>query len=139
VNRSNRAKAIVYAVALLVFGGIIGFVIKASVSPTPQSLRVGRVDQIEVFIRQRLDEKLDLTPQQKQRMEPYIRKAAEEMEAAHLDCLKRVNKAADDLHAQIKPELVGEQVEKLPELDAERLKRMQEKYNYQSTTNASLH
>lgn len=139
MNNSNRAKAIVYAVALLVFGGIIGFMIKAALSPTPQSLRVGRVDQIADVIRQHLDEKLDLTRAQKERIEPMVKKAAAEMEASHLECLKRINKAIDDLHAQIKPELVGEQLEKLPELDAERATRMSQKYNFQAATNASLH
>ena len=138
MNNTNRTKAIVYAVALLVFGGIIGFMVKSAVSPTPQSLRVGRADEIANVILQHLDEKLELTREQKQRIEPMIKKAAEEMEASHLDCLKRVNKAIDDLHAQIKPELVKEQQEKLPELDAERAIRMSQKYNFQSATNASL-
>ena len=139
MNNPNRAKAIAYAVALLVFGGIIGFMIKASVSPTPQSLTVGRVDQIADVILQHLDEKLDLTSAQKQRIEPLIKKAAEEMEASHLDCLKRINQTIDDLHAQIKPELDKEQLEKLPELDAERTNRMWQKYHFQAATNASLH
>lgn len=137
MNRASRLQAIVYAVALLVLGGVIGAMIKSSMSPAPQSLMVGRADQIAVSISQHLDDKLTLTSEQKQRLQPMIRKAAEEMESAHLDCLKRVNKAADDLHAQIKPELAKEQVEKLPELEAERAKRMYEKYHYQTVTNAS--
>lgn len=139
MNNSNRLKAIIYAVALLVFGGVIGYMLKTSTSPAPQSLMVGRVDQIVSNITVHLDAKLTLTSDQKQKFQPMIRKAAEEMEAAHLDCLKRVNKAADDLHAQIKPELDKEQVAKLPELEAERAKRMLEKYNFQTPTNASLH
>jgi hypothetical protein len=123
----------------VVFGGIIGFMIKAALSPAPQSLRVGRADQIADVILQHLDEKLDLTREQKQRIEPMIKKAAQEMEASHLECLKRINKAIDDLHAQIKPELVKEQQEKLPELDSERTARMLQKYNFQAATNASLH
>ncbi len=137
MNRANRFQAIIYAVALLILGGIIGAMIKNSMTPAPQALMVGRADQIATNILQHLDDKLALTPDQKQRIQPMVKKAAEEMEAAHLDCLKRVNKAADDLHAQIKPELVKEQVEKLPELEAERAKRMFEKYHYQVMTNAS--
>jgi hypothetical protein len=139
VNNPNRAKAIAYALALLVFGGIIGFMIKAAVSPTPQTLTVGRVDQIADVIRQHLDEKLDLTLAQKQRIEPMIRKAAEEMEASHLECLNHINQTIDNLHARIKPELAREQQDKLPELDNERAARMLQKYHFQTATNAGLH
>ncbi len=72
-----------------------------------------------------------------------VKKAAEEMEASHLDCLKRVNQAVDKLHGEIKPELAKEQQDKLVELDAERALRMKEKYNYQPglapLTNMSQH
>jgi Na+/phosphate symporter len=140
VNSTNRVKAIFYAVALLVFGGIIGAMIKSATSTTPQVLRVGRVDEIEAVILQRLDAKLALTPEQKQRIQPLIKKAAEEMEASHLDCLKRVNKAVDTLHEEIKPELIPEQAQKLGELESERAARMREKYNYpQSASNAGQH
>jgi hypothetical protein len=140
VNSSNRVKAIFYALALLIFGGVIGAVVRGSMPATPQALRLGRVDEIEAVILERLDSKLALTPEQKQRLQPLIKKAAEEMEASHLDCLKRVNKAVDTLHGEIKPELIPEQVEKLGELEADRATRMKEKYNYpQSASNAGQH
>jgi Na+/phosphate symporter len=140
VNSSNRVKAISYALALLIFGGIIGAMMKSAMPATPQTLRVGRADEIEAVILERLDSKLALTPEQKQRMKPLIKKAAEEMEASHLDCLKRVNKAVDTLHDEIKPELLPEQVQKLGELEADRAARMKEKYNYpQSASNAGQH
>jgi len=139
VNSSNRFKAVFYALALLIFGGIIGAMVKSATATNPQTLRLGRVDEIEAVIRDHLNAKLDLTPEQKQRIEPMVKKAAEEMEASHLDCLKRVNQAVDKLHAEIKPELVKEQQDKLVDLDAERALRMKEKYNYQPVTNVSQH
>lgn len=137
MNSVNRFQAVAYAVALLVFGGVIGAMIKSSMSPVHQPLLLGRVDEIATVMTQRLDDKLHLTPEQKQQIAPIIRKAAEEMEASHLNCLKEVNKVADNLHAQIKPMLTKEQVDKLPELEAERSQRMWEKYHYQAVTNAS--
>jgi hypothetical protein len=143
VNNPNRFKAIFYALALLVFGGVIGAVIKAATSPTPQSLRLGRVDEIVKVIVDRMDAKLELTPEQKQRIAPLVRKTAEEMEASHFDCLKRVNLALDKLHEEIRPELIPEQQEKMRELEAERSDRMWEKYRYKpgatnTTSSASI-
>ena len=71
MNKSNRFKAIFYALALLVFGGIIGAMIKAAMTPAPQSLRLGRIDEIEKVIFDRMDAKLALTPEQKQRIAPW--------------------------------------------------------------------
>jgi Spy/CpxP family protein refolding chaperone len=142
VNQANRFKAIFYALALLVFGGVIGVMIRSATSTNPQTLRIGRTDEIATVIRDRLNAKLDLTADQKQRIEPMIKKAAEEMEASHLDSLKRANKAVDDLHAQIRPELIPEQRQKLLESEAERSERMWEKYHYRPTvavTNLSQH
>jgi hypothetical protein len=139
VNNTNRFKAIAYAIALFFLGGVIGAEIMYRVMPNPQSLRVGRTDEIEARIMERLNAKLDLTPEQKTRLKPMIKKAAAEMEAAHLDCLKRVGKTAVDLDEQIKPELVKEQVEKLAELEADRARRMKEKYNFETASNTGPH
>jgi hypothetical protein len=138
VNKSNRYKAILYALALLVFGGIIGAVVRSATSATPQSLRLGREDEIVNVIFNHLDSKLALTAQQKERIEPLVKKTAAELEASHFDCLKRVNLALDKLHEQIGPELLPEQREKLQELEAERTDRMWEKYRYHpGATNAT--
>jgi Spy/CpxP family protein refolding chaperone len=140
VNKANRFKAIFYAGALLVFGGIIGAMVKSATSVNLQTLRLGRVDEIATVIRDRLNAKLELTPEQKQRLEPMIKKTAEEMEASHMQSLVRVNKALDILHDEIRPELIPEQQQKLGELEAERADRMWEKYHYRpAVTNASQH
>ena len=134
MNNPNRYRAIFYAAALVLFGAIIGAMVMSRISGNPQTLRLGRVDEIATLIRQRLEGKLDLTPEQKVRIEPMIRKAAEEMEASHRDCLVRVNRAADNLHKEIKPELIPEQQQKLLELESERAGRMLDKYSYQSAS-----
>jgi hypothetical protein len=138
VNSTNRVKAICYALALLVLGGVIGAMIKSAMSATPQSLLLGREDEIEATIFNHLDAKLALTPQQKQRIEPLVKKTAQELEASHFDCLKRVNEALDKLHAEIKPELIPEQQEKMRELESERAEKMWDKYRYKpAATNAA--
>lgn len=138
MNSPNRSKAIFYAIALLVLGGIIGAMMRGAMPAAQQTLRVGRVDEIATAMRTRLYEKLALTEDQKQRIEPKIKAAAEEMEAAHLEALVEVNRVVDKLHAAIKPELIPEQLEKLRELEAERAERMKQKYNFPpGTTNAA--
>lgn len=136
MNSVTRLKAIIYALALVVLGGVIGYVWKSATPSTPQSLRVGRVEEIEVMMRERLYGKLGLTPVQQQKIEPLIKKAAEEMEASHLNCLKQINQTVNNLHAAIKAELTPEQQAKLAELDTERTARMLQKYNYRLEANA---
>jgi hypothetical protein len=136
----NRWRAIVYAAALVLFGGIIGAMLMSRVDAKAQTLRLGRSAEIADRIRERLNEKLELTPEQKMRMEPMIKTTAEELEAAHTECLKQVSKSLESLHARIRPELIPEQQQKLVELESERGERMLEKYNFRlTTTNANAH
>jgi Spy/CpxP family protein refolding chaperone len=97
-------------------------------------LKVGRSGEIATLIRQKLIINLELTPEQRDKFEPLIKKTADEMEASHLDCLKRISDAVDKMHAQILPDLTPEQREKLKQVEADRHVMMRQKYNYPPDT-----
>jgi len=140
VNSSNRGLVLVYAAALVIFGGVIGYTIKSASAVNPQSLRLGREEEIAAMIMDRLDAKLALTPEQKTQISPLAKKTAQEMEASHLGCLKQVNLMLDKFHGDISPVLTAEQRNKLVDLESERADRMWEKYHYRApATNAAAH
>lgn len=134
----SRGKAIAYTLALFLAGGICGAVVMAHVTSTPQSLKVGRTAEIAVKIQEKLNTSLALTPEQLQKFQPLIDKAAAELEASHKDCLDRISLALTGLHNQIAAGLTPEQQQKLANLETQRRATMLQKYNYQlGATNRS--
>lgn len=139
MTKPARWKVMAYAVALFVAGAISGAMVTYHKAET-QPLKVDRKGEIAEHIRQRITTALDLTPEQKNKIDPAIEKAAAELEASHRDCLNRISAALDTMHVEIKPELSAEQKEKLKQLEAERRELMRKKYNYSpGPTNSSAH
>jgi hypothetical protein len=136
MTQPARGRVLAYMLALFIGGGITGAAIMSFLGhgTPPQSLKLGRVDEITVLIREKLNTRLSLTAEQSQKFEPFIKRASEELEASHLDCLKRISAAIDMLHVQIAPELTAEQKEKLKLLETERTADMRAKYNYSLDT-----
>jgi actin-like ATPase involved in cell morphogenesis len=127
----TRWRLVIYMVALFVAGGITGAAVMSHLNvPASQSLKLGRADEIAASISEKLNTRLDLTADQKEKFKPLIKRASEELEASHADCLKRISAAIDMLHVQMAPELSSDQKEKLKVLESERVKSMQTKYNY---------
>ena len=126
-----RGKAVAYAAALFLAGGICGAMVMARISTAGQSLKLGRTNEIAAKIRMKLATGLGLTPEQLEKFQPLIVKAAGELESSHLGCLDRISLALDNLHNQIAPELTPEQKQKMESLEKERAAQMLQKYNYQ--------
>ena len=137
MTKPARWKVIAYAAALFIAGAISGAVAtyhKAETSP----LKVDRKGEIAEHIRQRLTTTLELTPEQAQKIDAAMEKAAEELEASHRDCLNRISAALDKMHLEIRPQLNAGQKEKLKQLEVERREVMLKKYNYSpEPTNSS--
>jgi uncharacterized membrane protein len=127
----SRGKAIAYALALFLAGGICGAMVMARISTAAQSLKLGRTDEIAVKIREKLTTGLGLTPAQQDEFKPLINQAAGELEASHRDCLDRITTALILLHTKIAPKLNPDQKAKLAALENQRAGEMQQKYNYQ--------
>ena len=82
------------------------------------------------MIRAKLKAKLNLTPEQEQKIGPIIKTASESLEASHRTCLKSVLEVINQMQSAITPLLTPEQVARLKELDAERADSWRAKYNY---------
>jgi Spy/CpxP family protein refolding chaperone len=120
----------VYMALLFIAGIITGAAVMSRTAANSQSLKVGRSEEIATMIRQRLETGLELTPDQRQKFQPLIQKTADELEASHLDCLKRIVVAVDKMHEQMLPDLTPDQREKFKQLETERRAKLREKYNY---------
>lgn len=137
MTEQMRWRMFAYMAALFVAGAICGAVVMNRMA-AKQSLKVGRTDEISQLIMQKLDINLELTPEQRKKFEPIVRKTSEEMEASHVACLDRICTAVVKLHEQIKLDLTPEQLPKLARMDVERQKLMRQKYNYPlDATNAA--
>ena len=129
MTKPARWKVIAYAAALFVAGVICGAAVVSRMSAS-SPFRLNRSEEIAARIRQRLTDRLALTPDQVEKIDPIIRKTSEELEASHRDDLNRITAALDGMHAQIAPELTVDQKVKLGQVRAERARVFQEKYNY---------
>lgn len=130
MTKPTRWKMVLYTAALFFAGAICGAMVMSRMSANPQTLRLDRANEIAGKIKERLRTKLDLNPQQLEKITPLIQKTSEEMEASHRDDLKRVSAAVDALHAGIEPELSPEQKQKLLELEVERRESVWQKFHY---------
>jgi hypothetical protein len=129
MTKPARWKMVAYTVAIFVAGGVCGSMItyrKEEASP----LRVMRTQEIAARIHETLATKLELTPEQLQKIEPMIGKVSEELEASHLDCLKRIVAALESMHAEMRPLLKPDQQQKLTRLEAEWREKRKKKYNF---------
>jgi Spy/CpxP family protein refolding chaperone len=124
-----RWRMIGYMAALFIAGAITGAAVMARTAAGSQTLKVGRTDEIESRIKQRL-QALDLTPQQWQKFDPLIKQTSQKLEASHLQCLQQCSAAVENMYAEIMPALTPEQQEKEKQLGAERRNSMREKYNF---------
>src|SRR5580698_4742400 len=124
----TRGRVIAYMVTLFVAGGVTAAAVMSHLNPQQgQTLKVGRADEIARMISEKMNARLNLTAKQQEKFKPLIKHASEELEASHLECLKRVSAAIDTLHAQITPDLTADQKEKLKQFEAERVENMQQK------------
>lgn len=130
MNELMRWRMFAYMLALFIAGAICGAAVTSHMAAGSQTLKVGRTGEIEGIIKQKLILNLDLTPEQKAKFEPLVKKTSEDLEASHLECLRRVCDSLDKMHEQMKPDLTEEQREKMKKVETERRANMKKKYNY---------
>jgi hypothetical protein len=123
-------KMLLYTAVLFVAGAICGAMVMTRMTPVSQPLKLGRTGEITLKLRSRLIQGLGLTPDQQQKIEPFIETTSTNLEVIHKDCLDRISAALDSLHQQIKTNLTPEQIDLLNALEAARNQTMLQKYNY---------
>ncbi len=137
----SNMKATVYMLALFCSGAVCGAVAMhhyQPVPPPPQTLRLGRVDEIYAKIVAKFQDRLQLNHDQLSKADPFIRVASQKLEDAHATCLKQIEAAIAQLHHDVRPLLNDDQVSKLAIMDKERADSLWQKYNFcAATTNGT--
>ena len=130
-----QARAIVYAAALFVVGGVCGVMMAPRLFPPPapvtsQPLKLGRTNEIAQKIQAKLAQRLTLTPDQIAKAAPFIEAASQKLEAAHHNCLDQIEQAVRELHQELRPLLTEPQITELKAMEKERADAMAQNYNY---------
>ena len=120
MNFQSKGRLLTYLAVIFVAGGVTGSVVMKSLNRRPPPGPPHTAEHIVGVIRKTLQEKLDLTPAQLEKITPRIQAAALEIKIAHGDSARRIGTISRELHAQIAPELTPEQREKLAQFDRER-------------------
>lgn len=127
MNKLTKWKLISYLVALFLAGGVTGAVLTHKLDdkrPGPRGPGGpgGRGDRgdFTLHIKEKLQTKLDLTPQQMEKIQPLLEKSGAELRKEHEESMKQFGKIIDDLNAQIVTVLTPEQKTKFEEMQKER-------------------
>jgi len=121
----SKWKTIGYAVAIFVAGGVSGGAL--GVYETKSHLfDPQREQEIAGHWRQRLTDKLGLTPDQVAQINPIIDSGATQLRSIRADTMQRLNKVFEDSYSKISAILTPDQRTKLDQMDKERQEMMQQ-------------
>src|SRR5579863_1800169 len=139
---TSRTKALFYMLVLFVAGGICGAMVMRHFfpPPQPQTLQLGRTNEIAGKIRTKLHDRLQLNADQMAKAEPLVQTASQKLEDAHLNCLIQIEAAIAQLHHDLRLSLTDAQISELAVMEKERADSLLQKYNFCPTmTNATGH
>ena len=115
MNQPAPWKTIAFTTTIFLLGGIAGaaiaFGLARHISPRPPFIH-----DMSQHLQSRLETKLELTPEQLQKVQPAIAKVSAEMQALHAETMKRGSKVMDDFYTTITNALTTGQMQKLEEL-----------------------
>jgi len=119
MKSTSTTRLLLYILALFVAGGATGAMIAAKITKdrmfrTPSGL------ELASKMRDKLACRLQLTPEQLEKVDPIIRDAAAQMQALHRDWMKRIGQITKERNARMAPVLTPEQQIKLEEMENER-------------------
>ena len=121
----SKWKTIGYAVAIFVAGGISGGAL--GVYETKSHLfEPPREQEMALHWRKRLQDKLELTPDQMATINPIIDNGVAQLRSIRIDTMERLNKIFEDSYAKISAVLTPDQRTKLDQMDKERREMMEQ-------------
>jgi Spy/CpxP family protein refolding chaperone len=127
MNRLSKWKLGLYVLVIFLAGGGTGALItwqvrrRTPVAPLPPA-------EIGARLRARFQSRLDLTPEQVQKIDPLIDQAMGRVEAIRSETANHVFANASNLHAQVLLVLTPEQKMKFEELERERQTFLRRKF-----------
>lgn len=118
MNGISRWKVVLYLAAIFAAGGVSGWVVAAKMtkekllsSPPPQ--------EISSRFCEKLFSRLNLSPEQTQKIEEISQRSAKEMSAMNDDGRRRIRQARSNRNAQIRAILTPEQQEQFDQIERE--------------------
>jgi Spy/CpxP family protein refolding chaperone len=124
MSQFSQWKTIGYAAAIFVAGGISGgslgvYEAKSRLFSPPGER------EMALHMRNRLQARLGLTPEQMAKINPIVENAASELRSIRVETAQRLDKVFEDSYAQVSAVLTPEQRPKLDEMLRERRAMMQ--------------
>ena len=129
----SKRKLGVYVLAIFLAGGGSGALIawklcpRLPVAPAPPA-------EIGARLRARFQSRLDLTPDQAQKIDPMIDQAMRRVEAIRQETASHVFANVSNLDAQVRAVLTPEQKVRFEELERERREHLRQKFGPESNT-----
>lgn len=123
----GKRKLAAYVVAIFLAGagsgGLVAWKIcrRVAVTPLPPA-------ELGARLRARFQSRLDLTPDQMQKMDPMIKQAMRRVEAIRQETARAVFANVSNLHVQVSSVLTPEQQMKFEKLEGERLEYLRRKF-----------
>jgi len=124
MSQFSQWRTIGYAAAIFVAGGISGGSLGVYEAKYRLFSPPGE-QEMALHMRNRLQARLGLTPEQMAKIAPIVENAASELWSIHVDTAQRLNKVVEDSYAQVSAVLTPEQRPKLDEMLRERRATME--------------
>jgi len=117
---NNSLKTIIYIIALFLAGAATGGIVGACTAKRMMFLHPPRPHDLAEQMRSQLQSRLNLTAEQKKKIDPILDQTDTQLKAIHLETMSKVSQIIDQTHAKIAAELTPDQQAKLVQLEKER-------------------
>ncbi len=124
MSQFSQWKTIGYAAAIFVAGGISGGALGIYEAKSRLFSPPGE-REMALHMRNRLQARLGLTPEQMAKITPIVENAASELRSIRVETAQRLNKVFEDSYSQVSAVLTPDQRPKLDEMLRERRAMMQ--------------
>lgn len=126
MSNVTKGKAIFYLVAIFVAGTVCGTIVGYTTG-RQQAVSPARQKEMSDKLLQRLQTRLNLTPEQFAQIKPVVEQNSAAMQAIHRESWQRVSDNFKKMNARIAGYLTDDQKEKLEAMESERCANVQKK------------
>jgi len=119
MNGVAKWKLVLYLAAIFAAGAVSGWVIAAKTAKQ-KAFTAPRSDEISASLRDRLHAKLNLSDEQKQKIDAVLERSSKEMQAIHKAGIDRIRQALSNRTWQISAVLTADQQRQFEQIERER-------------------
>jgi Spy/CpxP family protein refolding chaperone len=119
MNGLSQWRLVVYLVAIFAAGSVSGWVVATKMAKQ-NAFKAPQPKEIATSLRDRLHSKLNLNPEQSQKIDAIIERSSAEMQSIHGENIKRIKQGVSNRNAQIVAVLTPEQQKDFEQMEKER-------------------